>query len=317
MTPAELTRALADLGYAPERPPERLAGGFLNDVWRVRTARGPVVAKHAPGAAAGLLLSPERIVLEARALALFDAGPLRSLASDALRPPRPLGLDARRHLLVMEDCGDAPPLDAWLAAAAQRDAAAVGERLAGWLAALHAQTAGDDTLARAFANADVQRVRRQVQYDAVRGWLRRAGRVDADALAGAARDLGAAFERPGRCLTMGDLWPRSVLVAPGRLRVIDWELAHYGRPAQDVGHLRAHLWMLAHTLASDAARACQGAFERAYPLAGAEADLARRHAGCEVLIRTLGPFRTGYVYESASDARVAEAVEQACAWLGA
>jgi hypothetical protein len=316
MTDAELADALARLGYAPSAAPERLTGGHLNDVWRVPTARGPIVAKHAPGAAAGLLLSPERIVLEARALKLFD-GSLSDLASDALRPPRPLALDPERHLLAMEDCGPAPALDAWLETATPDEARAVGERLAGWLRALHRRTAGDADLALRFDNADVQRVRRQGQYEPVRGWLRRAGHPQADALGESARALGRTFETPGRCLTMGDLWPRSVLVlAPDRLRLIDWELAHYGRAAQDVGHLRAHLWMLAHMLQTDAARACRDAFAGAYPL-GEEERLARQHAGCEVLIRTLGPFRTGYVYERASDAQLGEAVRVACARLGA
>jgi hypothetical protein len=63
----------------------------------------------------------------------------------------------------------------------------------------------------------------------------------------------------GVCLIMGDLWPRSVLVGPPeagapppatapppRQWVIDWELCHWGNPAQDTAHLAAHAWMLHH-----------------------------------------------------------------------
>ncbi len=308
------------LGFEPTGEPVALAGGLLNHVWRVPTASGSVVAKHAPSDVAGAILSPERVLLEARALALFEPdGVLGDLGSDALRPPRPLRADPARYLLVMEDVGELPSLDNWLLSADPDAAAKVGRRLATFLRRLHERTQGDATLAESFDNADVQRVRSQVQYGAVETWLRDFGHPDAAALGEVARTLGNTFEQPGRCLTMGDLWPRSVLVLPNTdLRIIDWEFAHVGRPAQDVGHLRAHLWMLRHTLGTPAARACHEAFGAAYPLGGEEDVLARRHAGCEVLIRTIGPFCEGYLYDNgASAAQIEQAVDRACSWLRA
>ena len=317
MTTGDLIEVLPALGFEPTSEPVALVGGLLNHVWRVPTAGGAVVAKHAPGDAAGAVLSPERALFEGRALALFEpGGPLHNLACAALRPPHPLAVDPSHHLLVMEDVGERPPLDVWLETALADDAAQVGERLALFLRRLHERTSGDPTLAQSFDNADVQRVRSQVQYDAVETWLRGFGHPDAPVLGGLTRSLALTFEQPGNCLTMGDLWPRSVLVQSSEnLRIIDWEFAHFGRAAQDVGHLRAHLWMLGHVLDTPAAHSCRDAFTAGYPLAGEEADLARRHAGCEVLIRTVGPFREGYLYEGASDERVAEAVGQACVWL--
>ncbi len=317
MTTDQLLAVLPTLGFEPTGQPVVLTGGLLNEVWRVRTERGSIVAKQAPGKAVGALLSPNRVLLEARALALFEpGGPLADLTSDAVRPPYPLAVDQSEHLLLMEDMGDAPSLDGWLIRAEAKQAEGVGARIASFLRDLHARTTGSAALASDFDNADVQRVRSQVQYRCVRDWLHDFGHPNADALGASALALGEAFEQPGRCLTMGDLWPRSVLVLPSDdLRIIDWEFVHFGRPAQDVGHLRAHLWMLAHTLGSSAASAFRDAFDTVYPLGGEEGELARRHAGCEVLIRTIGPFRADYLYDGATDTQIAQAVDKACVWL--
>ncbi len=317
MTTGELVEAMRGLGFDPTGEPVALTGGLLNHVWRVSTADGSVVAKHASGEVAGAVLSPDRVLLESRALALFEpGGPLAELAMDALRPPHPLATDSLRRLLVMENVDNALALDVWLKDADPDQSADVGRRIAGFLGQLHERTRGEGDLAKSFDNADVQRVRSRVQYGAVETWLSDFGYPDAAALGASARALGETFEQPGRCLTMGDLWPRSVLVLPNTdLRLIDWEFAHFGRPAQDVGHLRAHLWMLVHTLATPAAQGCRDAFLAGYPLGGEEESLARRHAACEVLIRTIGPFRGGYLYHGAPDNRIGEAVGQACGWL--
>ena len=317
MTADYLLAVLPSLGFDPVGQAEPLAGGLLNHVWRVPTRQGSIIAKHAPGQAVGAALSPRRVLLEARALGLFEpTEPLADLAPETLRPPRPLAADSSNHLIVLEDVGDAPSLDAWLATADTEAAARAGRRIGTFLRDLHEHTNGDAALASDFDNADVQRVRSSVQYNAVGDWLRDFGRPDAEALGKSARALGRTFERPGACLTMGDMWPRSVLVLPGAdLRIVDWEFAHYGRPAQDVGHLRAHAWMLAHTLGTPASLAFRKAFESACSPDGEEAELARRHAGCEVLIRTIGPFRDGYLYDGATSLQLERAVAQACAWL--
>jgi hypothetical protein len=113
---------------------------------------------------------------------------------------------------------------------------------------------------------------------------------------------------------MGDLWPPSVLVQGTDLRLIDWELAHYGRPLQDVAHWRAHLWMQKHRAPSaavaDAVDSLWDAFLTAYrdALGNAEAALwtaqekrdATVHFGAEILVRAVGPFQGGYVYDGLS-----------------
>jgi len=159
--------------------------------------------------------------------------------------------------------------------------------------------------------------------------IHRLGRSDQAALAQRAVALGQRFLAPGHCLVMGDLWPRSVLIDDERLHVIDWELAHAGNPAQDIGHLAAHLWMHAQCAASTGrAHQIDLVFERfvsTYRTALADFRMtslvteqtlrdADAHAGCEILARVIGPFRVGYLYEKLdpSHASVRRAIEFSC-----
>jgi len=244
------------------------------------------------------------------------------LATGAVRPPRPLHHDAHRSVLLMEDVGSLPDLGAALAAGRPGSSEA-GERLGRFIGRLHATPLADG-LRAAFANPDAQRTRLVVQYQSVVGALRTAGVADADALGDEAVALGERLLRPGRCLIQGDLWPPSVLVAEtGALRVIDWELAHVGVPAQDLGHLGAHLWMLGHRTAeaSRAASEAWGGFLRGYAhaagdalpglLSGGTLADATRHLGCEILVRAVSPFQGGSAYDGLAPA--APAVREAVA----
>ena len=157
----------------------------------------------------------------------------------------------------------------------------------------------------------MQETRLSVQYRAVADMLRVGGLDDADALGERAEALGEHLLSPGRCLTMGDLWPPSVLVGAEGLRIIDWELAHYGRPLQDLAHWEAHLWMQKHRAPSeavvDAIEHLRTAFRAAYREAMGEsygelwdADERRAaavHFGAEILVRAVGAFQDGYLYE--------------------
>jgi len=279
-------------------------------------------------------LDPSRIAFEAEALRLLGpGGPLAGVASPAARPPRLLAFDPARRLLVVEDLGEAPDLGRWLWDGAG-DAEAAGRDLGAFVGRLHA--AGHsrrEALRATLDNAAVQRTRLEVQYRAVGPALARAGVADAAGLGQAAVALGERLLEPGRCLVMGDLWPPSVLVTAGGLRLIDWELAHVGQPAQDLGHLAAHLWMRAHRAPDPAAagrgRAALAAALAAYreALGGAAAallDAATRraaglHFGCEVVARTVGPFQAGYLYEALrpGDAPLDEATAAAAAALRA
>ncbi len=306
-------------------PPTRLPEGNLNVVWRVPGAERSLIVKYAPpyiAADPDTPLDPSRLRIEARCLrALGQGGHLSELAGAALRPPEVIDLNPEVPVLVMEDIGPVLSFGRWLREAGGHDlaatddlaatAAAQGRQLGAFLGRLHAATYDNDHCADAFNNRPMQETRHAVQYQGVSEMLREAGVGDADVLGRQAETLGRSLLGPGRCLTMGDLWPPSVLIASGtRLRIIDWELAHYGRPLQDVAHWCAHLWMQRQRAPSEAvARAVaahRDAFLKAYGEAlgdvkealwnEAERHNAAIHVGAEILVRAVGPFQAGYVY---------------------
>lgn len=315
--------------------PERLSGGNLNHVWRVPAVPESVIVKQAPPHIAttpDVPLDPSRCAIETKCLRAFDAGgALHDLSSDALRPPRLLAADAERAVLVMEDIGPLPSLDAWLrtadAGALAKRAPTIGRTLGRFVGRLHQCTLHDEAVARRFDNTAMQETRHAVQYRAIGDVLASCGVPDADALGEKAMTVGERFLQPGRCLTMGDLWPPSILVGANGLRLIDWELAHFGQPEQDVAHLAAHLWMLAHRAPTPAVKRAvprlYEAFTASYQTAlGTASDAlqtetmhhrAAVHFGAEILVRAVGNFQDGYVYAGLSHdhAAIREAVNVA------
>jgi len=320
----------------PVGDPVRLPDGNLNHVWRVKGETRSVIVKHAPPHIANdpeTPLDADRILIEARCLTAFAPGGILSdLANSAIRPPRPLDVNPQGHVLIMEDVGDHPTLDRWARThdSSDSEVSSVGRILGTFLGSLHAETVDRPPLSTSFDNRPMQETRLAVQYEAASAMLRRGGVDDADTLGERARTLGRRLLAPGRCLIMGDLWPRSVLIPGADLRIIDWELAHYGRPLQDVAHFLSHLWMQAHRAepgrANDIGQLRQ-AFLEGYTgaLGETRTDLwtadekrdAAIHFGAEILVRAVGPFQGGYVYDGFSlDAQpVQEAVTVAARHL--
>lgn len=297
LTLAEADRAFPAL--APFRTLTRLHGGSLNYVWRAARAQGSVILKRAPpyvAAVEEIALSERRLLLEARALKLFEPGSALSfLATDAVRPPRFLGFCRRAWLLAEEDVGDGPDASEALADRHRFS------RLGTFIGLLHRVSAGDHRIARRLANPAVQRARFESQYMKVGQFAAHAGAADAEALGQVARATGQRFLEPGRCLVMGDLWPASLLVRGAGFRLIDWEFAHYGNPAQDLGHLVAHLtmWGLVKQQSKDATAASSEVLQAYRGVLGSftaglldEVVLADTavHFGAELLARTWGPF---------------------------
>jgi 5-methylthioribose kinase len=313
VTPEQLApHVAAALPRLQLRQPWQRLGGSVNCVWRAAGEPHGAIVKYAPphvAAAPELALGAQRSGLEAAALRLVGGGgALADCLGSRLRAPRVLAALAEPALLVLEDFGPCPDLAAALCAQPAR-AAELGE-LGAALGRLHARSARNPELARGLDNADVQRARRRIQYAAIGPLLAAAALADAGALGARAAALGDALLEPGRCLVMGDLWPAALLALPqGRgWAWIDWEFAHWGRPLQDAAHLAAHLWMRAELAAAPrtAAALREGlrAFLEAYAeqVHGAalwdERELAQAHvhAGCEILVRSHGPFRAGEPY---------------------
>jgi tRNA A-37 threonylcarbamoyl transferase component Bud32 len=352
--PADMTRGNPPLDFLPSilgiqlpsfritRQTERLSGGLLNQVWRVQGSAESIPASIIVkwvlpyiASSPGIELDPHRIVVEARAMAAFEAGgALASVDSAEVRAPRLLALDEPHHLLIMEDIGRWPNLGAWLACPECKpsDAGWVGASLGRFIGLVHRESSINPDLAKEFDNKNIQRTRLELQYRAVGDYAVRAGLPDASVLGERALEYGKLLQERGVCMIMGDLWPSSVIVTDSGLRIIDWELAHYGRPSQDVGHLAAHLWMYGHRAPSadvaersrivtdcflDAYRATlDSAFDKLLGVKGVRESAI--HFGCEVLTRTAGVFQDGYLYHglAPSDLIFQEAARVAAAHIG-
>ncbi len=304
--------------FSPAGAPRRLPEGNLNFVWRVPGEERSVIVKHAPPYIAvdpDTPLDPRRLEIEARCLkVLGPGGALASVSTETARTPQVIDVNVTEHILIMEDVGEVPTLGRWLreqeAHAVRTAASTIGRRLGAFIGRLHTSTCQDTTFAETFDNRAMQVTRLAVQYRGVSDMLERGGVSDAASLGRRAEALGDALLEPGRCLTMGDLWPSSVLVRGKALRLIDWELAHYGRPLQDVAHWEAHLWMQRHRAPTDAVADAVSDVRRSFLDAYWEAlgedqnvlwsDDERRaaalHFGAELLVRAVGPFQEGYVY---------------------
>ena len=309
-------------------------GGLLNHVFRLSGEPDSIIAKYAPPYVATnheIPLDPERQTFEARALNLFRNGNLlHTLHSKYLKVPRLIARDEEHHILFMEDAGlETASLD-HLSHSESEDVK-LGTALGNFIAALHAKTSGNNLLAQNMNNASIQKTRYMVQYQPAARYFLKAGIPDYESLGRQLELLGREFMRPGICLTMADLWPRSLLWNRNTWYLIDWEFSHYGSPAQDTGHFLAHLWMLEHR-SSDPKRAkryseIRNTFikdyqERIESLNSSlfTSEIKRQtvlHAAAEILARTTGAFQENYVYAGLEpdDPFIQEAVQQAADWV--
>lgn len=316
--------------YEITSSPLPLSGGYLNSVWRVSAIPQSLVVKQAPPYIASqpeVPLDPERILFEGEALSLFMPGnSLHELLSNSVRVPELVTMDEKNHLLIMEDLGNLPDLSGWLH---QNDPKDEGKRLGSFIARLHRYTFENADLKKRFNNKVIQQTRFALLYDAVEDMLKRAGVADYEILGEKVRMMGKKFLKPGLCLTMGDLWPSSILVDNGKLGLIDWEFCHFGYPAQDVGHLLAHLWMQAHCtpdrIIAGRFRTFRQQFLNSYFSEVSEPELQNEsvrkdihlHSASEILARTMGSFQNGYLYDGLDVGHplMREAVETAAKWI--
>lgn len=297
-------------GFEPKGSPVQLSGGNLNYVWRVHGKSESLIVKHAPphiASSPDIPLNPNRLEFEARALKLFHSdGNLSNLSGMNVRPPAIYGFSKSGFLLLMEDISSAEP---WFPCVKKGDISVNSAKDLGFfIGELHGCTYRDKSLAKVFSNRPIQQTRLTVQYHSVEDSLLKAG---FDNVAGASKnavELGEELLSPGRCLIMGDLWPPSVLVQNGYLRIIDWEFSHFGRPLQDLAHFGAHCYM--HSLFSDTDEhlfktvwinfldGYKNGARDSYPslLDKNELKWMPIHFGAEILVRTAGPFREFYLF---------------------
>ncbi len=324
-------------GFEAVSEPIPLSGGLINYVWRIEGRPQNVVVKYAPPYVAVLpdvALDPARLKFEARSLRVFGlGGELSELVNDAFRPPLLLDFADQESIIILEDVGQHHDLGYRLRD--EPDNALVtsdlGLLIGNFIGALHGQTCGIEAFQHNFNNFTIQRERLSGQYSAIGGYLKRGRVSDADALGQRALDMGQRLQKPGRCLTMGDLWPPSILITDNGLRIIDWEFSHFGLPGQDLGHFAAHLWMHNHQ-ATSAVKAEQIKVQLDNFFQGYQAGLGARfedlfglqsirdcaiHFGAEVLARTVGVYQSGYLYDGLplQSSAIQEAVQVAAEYI--
>lgn len=333
LTPENLPEYLRNRGLAGPREEllvEPAGDGNINWVRRVRPASGGPsrIVKQARPALERFPeyeVTTERIVFEARyyeAVRPFDAGAVC---------PAVLDFDAEERVLVLEDLGDVPRLDAALALDGDPALALrAGRTLGAFLGAVHAGTAGDPALAPRFANDAMRRLHGDHIFDlpfrpndfklspALRARAESLWRDErAVAIADAAyRD----YLSPEGALVHGDVQGGNVLLDARSPRLLDAEIAHVGDPAFDVGILLAHLVVAA---------AARGEAERARPAlretwqsyiearGRSRAPVfarAARFAGIELVRRTLGAARLDVVDRDDAALRV---LDLGLRWLAA
>jgi len=259
----------------------------INHVYRVDAAGRVLWLKVSPARPRHLPvdLPRERIASEAAAIVRFGA-----LAGGRLAVPRVLFLDRRRAALGLSDVGAGRAVLIDVLARSYGLLAEQAANLGRALAAVHDGTRGEPPMRPPAERAAVRRV----IFD---GLLAPGAR----ALFPAAWERVAA-EMSGReeCLVHADLWAKNLLAAAGRpLAVVDFEGAHTGDPAFDLGTLLAvaALPALADPALAGAAAgfACRlGAAYRASSAdpARAEAAVGRAclYAGTFLAARGFGPF---------------------------
>jgi aminoglycoside phosphotransferase (APT) family kinase protein len=259
--PTDLVAALSRLDLV--RPADRprftpLSGGVSSDIWRVDRTRGPICVKRA--------LPKLKVVADWRAPVERNAYEVAWMeAAGRLVPgsaPRILGHDRAAGLFAMDflDPADHRLWKAELMAghADPAFAAQVGRSLA----AIHAGTAADPTVAERFPTDAIFHAIRLEPY------LEATARTHPD-LAPALTRLVEVTARTKHALVHGDVSPKNILIGPRGPVFLDAECAWYGDPAFDLAFCLNHLLLKCRWRPGSAAAYldCFHGFARAY-LAG-------------------------------------------------
>ena len=306
--------------FQPKNTPERLQGGLLNYVWQVDGEPKSIIIKYFPPYIATVPevpLDDKRMLIEARALQTFQLdGIFSALNNNKIRPPQIYYADEARKFLVMEDVESKYNIERatkkasnWILADLSGKEA--GEIIGNFIGNLHSLSFSRTDLAADFENYSIQKTRLDLQYKAIASLLKQAGIEDYQVLGDKVSKLGEKYLQQGKNVIMGDLWPNSIIPVADGLRIIDWELAHYGYPAQDLAHFAAHLWMK-----SDRAKTkieaeeldgmlasffdnyvCALGPNREDILNSQEIIDCSIHFAAEILVRTIGSFQAGYLYD--------------------
>lgn len=280
-------RGLVEKGAVLHARP--LAGGVSNVVLAVEGDGLRAVVKQA---LPRLRVADEWLATRERALTEADA--LR-LAAD-LTPgavPAVLDVDESAYAIVIAQAPDGWSTwkDELLAGRADPT---VGGRLGAILAAWHGGTAGDSRVWRLAGTEAFEQLRVDPYHRTV---MER--RPD---LAPAIEEVVEQMLATTSCLVHGDYSPKNVLVGAEGLWVVDFEVAHVGDPAFDLGFMLNHLLLKSIHRPDDAARyyECAHAFLATYADALSVELLpplhdVLAHVGCLALARVDGKSPAEYL----------------------
>jgi 5-methylthioribose kinase len=316
--------------FASFRKLEELSSGYINHVWRVSSENDSVILKFARRHSKflpELELPRKRIFFESQAIDLLNTDDFfANIISDRCRPPYLLAFSEKDHALIMEDVGENRLSFEEALSKGSPNTVKRASQLGSFVGSLHSQTANSKSLAKAFNNTGIQQIRYDSQYRNIEKLCAENQLAPANELGKAARKTGNEFLQPGKCLIMGDLWPRSILAGKTDLRLIDWEFVHYGSPAQDIGHFMAHLWLLNHFYLHTGQEAnarlaneCMHKFTEGYRqnasrfLTSQEIYNSSIHFGAEILVRTVGNWKADFHFAKFknSDKAIIEALKLA------
>lgn len=248
--PAYLQARGGDSRYLPCEV-EELSGGVSNAVFLVRPRTGPpLVLKQARPRLRvqdEWLCPIERIWREVEVLRICGSllapggraggsGGESGLPSAlAARVPEVYWENREHYLYAMSA---APPGHrTWKAMLLAGDCAAAGEIAAAcgrMLAELHGRTWNDAEIARRLGDRSYFDLLRLDPY------YRHVARVHRDLAEPIERLIASVWEHR-RALVHGDFSPKNLLVWPGQVMLIDFEVGHYGDPAFDLGFFLTHL----------------------------------------------------------------------------
>jgi 5-methylthioribose kinase len=285
------------LAFADATPAWRLLGGGVSN-WVILFDCGEGVVVKAALARLRVrddwLADPSRAVLEGRAMAALGA---RLSPGDL---PRVLFVDEARHFVGMTcaPAGTYPWKEALLRGEVDTH---VAHQVGALLGRLHAAAWGDADLARQFDDLTLfHQLRLDPYHERAAQVAEERGEEDVAALlrAGATE-----MTRDRVTLVHGDFSPKNLLVYPGGVMALDFEVVHWGNPDFDTAFLLTHLTLkAAHRPAlapvyGNAARIVLEAYTERLDRRAADevASGALRQAGCLLVARVDGKSPAEYL----------------------
>jgi len=217
-----ISKGLFKQGEAIDVAP--LGGGLVNHLFLARSSKRAVVLKQAEPVMKfnrKFRMPQDRVVTEYDALKLWRALGLPYA-------PKPLLLDKKRFLLVMEAVGEGAEMLTFQLMRGKVDVPLL-RRLGTTYGRLHGKTRGKSRLKTAFPMTGGFRMLKIGLY-----YKDMAESAKSPKMRELAKRCMEKLEKNRLCFIQGDLLPKNILVKGNDFFIIDHEVSYYGDPAQDL-----------------------------------------------------------------------------------